>query len=355
MRHKMILSFITLLILVIGITSLPIAQAQQGTWYAQYFNNRWLIDPATITRQVSSVSADWGGGSPAEGINADAFSVRWTRTYTLGSGMYQINVRADDGVRVFINNVAYVDDFAPGSGRQHTVNFTLMSGEYVFEVEFSENTGNASISFDFGAFVPPTAPPTQTPPPGVVPSAATAAPTLSFTDASLVVTTGRLNVRSLPSTNARILTSIERFERYPIIGRSVSGDWYQIVVDNLRVVGIVVGWVSAEFVRVEQAENVPVTYGFEGEPVLTNYFLRTRDNVYLRTAPSTDSLVIGILYGNVRLQIAGITADGAWWLVYLEDFLGWIHRDWVTLEQEVDYAQIPVVDPFVVDNPFDDQ
>src|SRR5262245_15012934 len=111
--------FISLLVIaLLGVIS-TMAQAQGSTWYAQYFNNRYLIDPAARTAQVGSVNFDWGGGSPADGINADGFSARFTKTVTLGAGTYQIDVRADDGVRVMIDTVPYVNDFFPGSGRQH--------------------------------------------------------------------------------------------------------------------------------------------------------------------------------------------------------------------------------------------
>ncbi len=347
MRHKWLISLLAVLILLTGLATA--VQAQQGTWFAQFYNDRYLLTPIR-TRQDSAINFDWGGGSPIDGINADGFSVRWTRTYTLGSGTYQVNVRADDGVRVLIDNVTYVEDFFPGSGRQHSVIFTLMGGEHVVEVEYQENTGNAYINFSLSAYVAPTAPPTNTPPPGVTPSFVPR-PTLALTGPFITVATGRLNVRSLPTTSGRILTAIERFERYPIIGRSIDGQWYQIVVDNLRIVGTVVGWVSADWVFVQNAENVSVTYGFEGEPILTNYYLRTTTNVILRTAPSTASLGIGLLFGGVRLQIAGITSDAVWWLVYIEGYIGWVHRDFVQLEQDVDYGQIPTVDNFVAPTP----
>ncbi|MFN8371614.1 MAG: SH3 domain-containing protein [Anaerolineae bacterium] len=351
--------YVVLLLVVLGLLAgvLNVAQAQQGTWYAQFYNNRYLVDPVVRSRQDRSINFDWGAGSPVDGVNADGFSARWTRTVTLGGGTYQISARADDGIRVLIDNVSYIDDFFPGTGRQHNVVFTLMGGDHIIEVEYQENTGGAFINFDFDAYVAPTALATLTPQAGLAATDIpyTPFPTIDPNGPVLTVTVGRLNVRSLPSTNGRILTSIQRYESYPIIGRSISGDWYQIVVDNLRVVGVVVGWVSAEFVNVIRADAVPVTYGFEGEPILTNYYLRTTANVVLRTAPSTASEGIGLLFGGVRLQIAGITSDGYWWLVYIEGFLGWVNHDFVALEQDVDYGQIPVVDAFVADNPFSDQ
>jgi uncharacterized protein YraI len=355
MRRKIFISLLGIVML--GVIS-SMAQAQQSTWFAQYYNSRYLIDPAVRTQQVGSVNFDWGGGSPADGINADGFSARFTKTTTLGAGTYQIDVRADDGVRVLIDTVPYVNDFFPGSGRQHHVVFTLMGGEHTIVIEYEENTGNAFINFEFSAFVAPTSAPTTTPIPGVTATAITRAalPTLDPNGAYLTVTTGRLNVRSLPTTNGNILTAIERYEQYPIVGRSISGDWYQIVVDNLRVVGIVVGWVSAEWVTVQNLNLVPVTYGFEGEPILTNYFLHATANVMLRTEPRVDSIAIGVVFATAPMQIAGITSDGNWWLVLLGGeggYLGWVNHDFVSLDQDVDYSQIPIVDAFVADYPFD--
>jgi len=52
-------------------------------------------EPATPTSPV---------GSPAPEVNADGFSVRWTRTADLPPGLYRFTVTSDDGARLWVND-----------------------------------------------------------------------------------------------------------------------------------------------------------------------------------------------------------------------------------------------------------
>ncbi|MEZ4733940.1 MAG: SH3 domain-containing protein [Caldilineaceae bacterium] len=63
-----------------------------------------------------------------------------------------------------------------------------------------------------------------------------------------VISTDLLNVRSGPSTTDEIVRTANQGEQFNIIGRSQDGDWVQIAQGETPV-----GWVSAEFVTVQQA------------------------------------------------------------------------------------------------------
>src|SRR5262249_32964744 len=55
---------------------------------AAYFNSLDLTG-TPISRVDGSVNFDWGGGSPAVGINVDGFSARWTgKIVAIESGQY---------------------------------------------------------------------------------------------------------------------------------------------------------------------------------------------------------------------------------------------------------------------------
>ncbi|MCB0188420.1 MAG: hypothetical protein KDE31_29320, partial [Caldilineaceae bacterium] len=51
----------------------------------------------------------WGTGSPDSRVNADDFSVRWLRRMQLDGGVYRLSAKADDGVRVWINDDLVLD------------------------------------------------------------------------------------------------------------------------------------------------------------------------------------------------------------------------------------------------------
>ncbi|WP_410968985.1 PA14 domain-containing protein, partial [Salmonella sp. SAL4444] len=73
-----------------------------GPWTAQYYANPTLSGSPTLIQTESSPTHDWGTGSPVVSIPPDNFSARWTSTRTVEAGTYQISVRVDDGVRVFV-------------------------------------------------------------------------------------------------------------------------------------------------------------------------------------------------------------------------------------------------------------
>ncbi len=72
--------------------------------------------------------------------------------------------------------------------------------------------------------------------------------------ARATVTASKLNVRSMPTAIAEILTRIDEGATYPIVGRNNTGNWWQISVDGL------IGWVNGSYVEARNAENVPVTF-----------------------------------------------------------------------------------------------
>ena len=70
---------------------------------ATYFKGSKLKEPV-LTRRDPQVKFQWGTGSPAKGIPADAFSVRWEGTLRVPvSGEYRLDGRADDVIRVWLD------------------------------------------------------------------------------------------------------------------------------------------------------------------------------------------------------------------------------------------------------------
>src|SRR6185503_2256776 len=69
----------------------------------EYFDNRDFT-ASRLTRVDPTVNFNWGTGSPASGIGADTFSVRWTgRVSPQFSQTYRFYTTSDDGVRLWVN------------------------------------------------------------------------------------------------------------------------------------------------------------------------------------------------------------------------------------------------------------
>lgn len=58
-----------------------------------------------VTRTENNINLDWDYDSKVTGVPVDNFSVRWTGTFNFDATKYRLNVRADDGLRVYVDNV----------------------------------------------------------------------------------------------------------------------------------------------------------------------------------------------------------------------------------------------------------
>jgi beta-glucosidase len=112
----------------------------------EYFPNRSLSGTPVLTRTDARVDFEWWG-SPANGIPADNFSVRWTGKLKVPvSGLYQLGVSGDDGFRLYLDGQLLVADWADHAARTLMKEVTLEAGRYYdLRVEFYESLVIASI------------------------------------------------------------------------------------------------------------------------------------------------------------------------------------------------------------------
>jgi hypothetical protein len=113
---------------------------------AEYFNNKFLTAPSVLTRTDATVNFDFGGVSPAAGVNADNFSARWTgQVEAPVTGSYTFSTVSDDGVRLWVNGVQVINnwtDHAPTLDNGAAI--TLTAGQkYDIRMEFFESAGGA--------------------------------------------------------------------------------------------------------------------------------------------------------------------------------------------------------------------
>jgi subtilisin family serine protease len=101
----------------------------------------------------NSVDANWLTNSPFPGeMDPDTFSVRWNGYIVpIFSGEYTISARANDGVRVWIDDQLIIDRWtnylSSGVGPLNSGKVTMQIGKrYKLRVDYYENTGDASFS-----------------------------------------------------------------------------------------------------------------------------------------------------------------------------------------------------------------
>ena len=126
---------------------------------AEYFNNKDLLTPVTLTRTDATIDFDWAGGSPDPLINANNFSARWSKTENIvEAGDYEFTVTADDGIRVKIDNEVIIDKFIDQGPTTYKAIKNLNAGDHIIVIEYYENGGGAVAKFNFAKS-------TQLPPP----------------------------------------------------------------------------------------------------------------------------------------------------------------------------------------------
>lgn len=115
-------------------------------WRAEYFDNRNLTGTPVLVQDVPSINFNWGNGSPGAAVPADNFSARFERTLNFSYGNYVIQTTADDGMRVYIDDQLFVNDWNTGAARDQTIR-RILSGNHTFRIEYFEATGAAQLRF----------------------------------------------------------------------------------------------------------------------------------------------------------------------------------------------------------------
>lgn len=309
MKRALTVTVLLAALALITLGAAPVA-AQSTNWTAEYFSNPSLIGPPTLVLTESSPSHEWGAGSPAVNIPADNFSARWTTTAFLNAGTYQISVRADDGVRAYVNGVLYIDQWIPSPGNFYQASVTLPAGNHTFVVEYFEAGGAAYLAYNFvqGGVLPPPGSPQAT------------------------VTAYFLNVRSIPDPfTGAIVARISRNETYPVVGRNATFSWLQLNVNGI------IGWVNASYVSAQNVAGVPITDGSGGtiptpppppppgiSATVTAYFL----NVRSIPNPYTGAIVTRISNGQTY-AVVGRNADTSWLQLNVNGIIGWVNSHYV--------------------------
>jgi hypothetical protein len=118
------------------------APATITDWRGEYYDNLYLMGGARLVRNDRDIDFDWGTGSPAGGLPADNFGVRWTRALDLAEGAYDFTVEVDDGARLWVDGYLVIDQWYDGIGR-YAGDIYLTGGRHDLRLEMYEHTGGA--------------------------------------------------------------------------------------------------------------------------------------------------------------------------------------------------------------------
>ncbi|HEY64480.1 MAG TPA: hypothetical protein G4O02_07895 [Caldilineae bacterium] len=138
-------------------------------WKGEYWSNRELSGSPALVRNDEKIDFYWGARSPAVGLPADDFSVRWSRWVTFEPGAYRFYVQANDGFRFYLDGYLVLENWRDGGGDKLYTADLALSGPHRLVVEYYERTGTAWITF-WWERIPPTPTPTATPSPTPTPT-----------------------------------------------------------------------------------------------------------------------------------------------------------------------------------------
>lgn len=124
---------------------------QQGL-LGEYFANPNLMGQPAMTRVDPEIDFDWKVGSPGGAIPNENFSIRWSGK--LGpmpeTGDYAIDVRSDDGFRLFLDGQDVMEDWRPRAeeATQRKIHFEKGSFHSI-RLEYEQLGGQDSCHFEW--------------------------------------------------------------------------------------------------------------------------------------------------------------------------------------------------------------
>jgi len=159
-------------------------------WKGEYWSNADLSGAPSLTRNDVRIDFDWGSEAPASGLPSDRFSVRWTRAATFPSGIYRFSLRADDGLRLWIDDVRVIDEWHTSDGSTLYTLDRSLTGAHTLRVEYNDGDGQAQVQVRW-ELLPITLTPSLTPTVTLTPTP-TGTPTLTPTATETLLPTDTL-------------------------------------------------------------------------------------------------------------------------------------------------------------------
>ena len=160
-------------------------------------------------------------------------------------------------------------------------------------------------------------------------------PTATFIPGSAILqATDNTPVREGPGDQYSVIALLENNQSARIIGVSEDKKWWVI---DLPYFANGRGWVSANKVKVENANNVQVMALETETPVDeitpgSGASVMAIANINVRSGPDTKYMKIGNITKGQTVEVVGVSEDQYWWLVKLpgtKNVQGWISRDYV--------------------------
>lgn len=313
-------------------------------WTVQYFNTPDFSGGMVATERFppDGISRNYGSNAPISGLNPDGWSARWTRVIDFPEGDYVFTARANDRVRVLIDNVQILRADNYEEGKSYTVTVFIDTGPHTIVVEHSDSGENADLFLTWEPPVGTVLLPggcngatagingSDLPCPDQVQAANLVVATPAPVSLPVTVSAGPLHFRAEPSQEAETLDLISEGEQYTASGRTGDNLWVQLAVEGQ------VGWSMAEFLTLEGDINqLGVVAGGTTIPVMpvttalpTGVQAQALASVRLREGADISLTRIGEVRHGQMVTVIGRNGDGSWLKVEVNGVQGWALSQW---------------------------
>ncbi len=127
-----------------GALFVPDSDSIQGL-KGEYFNNKDLQGAPSVTRNDAQINFNWFTGSPDAQLPVDNFSARWTgKIVPPVSGTFQLGAQADDGVRIYLDDKLFIEDWRDRGAKTVTKSIELKGNQaYKIRIEYYDRYASA--------------------------------------------------------------------------------------------------------------------------------------------------------------------------------------------------------------------
>jgi hypothetical protein len=135
-----------------GLTINPGAIEGDGEGLTGAYFNGTNFETEITNRTDTCINFEWSTGSPAEGIDTDNFSIRWTgEVMPQYTGNYTFYLTCDDGGRLWVNDSLIIDKWERNQNPS-VGTIPLTAGEkYNLKLEYKDARGTAACKMEWAS------------------------------------------------------------------------------------------------------------------------------------------------------------------------------------------------------------
>ena len=122
-----------------------------NSFCGEFFDSDKLEGAVIRTQAAAAIDFDWADKRPMQGLKADKFTARWQGKFDFNAGYYRFTGEADDGIKVWVDDVLVIDHWAMDwqwQGKVQAVPY-IPQGKHTVKVEYLENYSSAKLKLNW--------------------------------------------------------------------------------------------------------------------------------------------------------------------------------------------------------------